>query len=159
MKMLQNSIVEPRPTSALLAEKERIWRVRLPEEFKQFIMLYNGGTPYEDTFFCKDDGREYAIERFLCILKDFRTNPFGCYDIDVIDAQIGERLTDNGDLIGVDLLPIASTYSDFLCLDFRKDRTNPTVCIWSREESGDFAPVTYYVANGFTEFIRMLSAK
>ena len=53
MKMLPNSIVEPRPTPAFLAEKERKWRVRLPEEFKQFMMLYNGGTPCEDTFFAR----------------------------------------------------------------------------------------------------------
>lgn len=89
----------------------------------------------------------------MCILDDIENNSKGNYDIDVVFSQIGERLTDNEDLLGAEVLPIASVFGgDFVCLDFRTDKNNPSVCVWSHEESGDFKPVTYNVADNLTEF-------
>ncbi len=54
-------------------------------------------------------------------------------------------------------MPISSVFAgDFVCLDFRIDKNNPSVCIWSYEESGEFEPVTYNVADSFTEFLEIL---
>ena len=72
-------------------------------------------------------------------------------------SQIGERLTDNEDLIGVEVLPIAELFAgDYVCLDYRKSKEKPSICVWSHEESEDFAPVTYKVADTFSEFVEML---
>lgn len=93
----------------------------------------------------------------MCILDDIENNSKGNYDIDVVFSQIGERLTDNEDLLGAEVLPIASVFGgDFVCLDFRTDKNNPSVCLWSHEESGDFKPVTYNVADNLTEFLKIL---
>lgn len=43
-----------------------------------------------------------------------------------------------------------------LCLDYRKSKEKPSICVWSHEESEDFAPVTYKVADTFSEFVEML---
>ncbi|WP_243459708.1 SMI1/KNR4 family protein [Metabacillus bambusae] len=63
-------------------------------------------------------------------------------------------MTDIEDLIGADILPIAVLFAgDFVCLDFRDDREKPKVVIWNHEESAELKPITYFVANTFSEFI------
>jgi SMI1-KNR4 cell-wall len=119
------------------------------------VKLYNGIEVEEATFECNNRG--YTIERFLCILDDIENNPKGIYDIDVVFSQIGERLTENEDLIGAEVLPIASVFAgDFVCLDFRHNKANPFVCVWSHEESGEFEPITFKVADDFDECLKIL---
>lgn len=155
MTIQNNTIILPTPSDELLEEKERKWRLVLPIDYKEFIQKYNGSIPNERTFLCNN--HNYAITRFLCILKNIQESSFGWYDIGVVESQIGERLTDNEDLIGVEVLPIAELYAgDYVCLDYRENIKNPSVCVWSHEESGDFDPVTYEVANTFSDFLDML---
>ncbi len=111
-------------------------------------MKYNGGIPNEKSFECNK--HNYAITRFLCILRNVQEDSKGGYDISVVESQIGERLTDNEDLIGVEVLPIAEVFAgDYLCLDYRADKTEPSICVWSHEESEDFTPITYKVADTY----------
>lgn len=102
MTIQDNTIIHPMPTDELLAEKERKWRLVLPVDYRNFIVNYNGGTPKEKTFECNK--HNYAVTRFLCILKQVQETQNGWYDIGVVEAQIGERLTNNEDLIGVEIL-------------------------------------------------------
>jgi SMI1-KNR4 cell-wall len=155
MKMKHDTIVRPLPSEELIKKHEKFWRLTLPEPFVNFVKLYNGIEVEEAIFECNNRG--YAIERFLCILDDIENNPKGIYDIDVVFSQIGERLTENEDLIGAEVLPIASVFAgDFVCLDFRNNKANPSVCVWSHEESGEFEPITFKVADDFDEFLKVL---
>ena len=155
MRIIQDAIVKPLPSETLIEKHESFWRLTLPESFLNFVKTYNGAEVREAVFECGN--RSYAIERFLCILDDIENNPEGIYDIDVILSQIGERLTHNGDLLGAEVLPIASIFAwDFVCLDFRINSTNPSVCVWSHEESGEFEPVFYNVTDSFNEFLKLL---
>ena len=155
MTIQDDSIVYPLPNIELLAEKEKKWRLVLPNDYREFIMQYNGGKPNQNSFECNQ--HSYTITRFLCILKNIQDTRSGWYDISVVESQIGERLTDNEDLVGIEVLPIAELFAgDYVCLDFRKQEDMPCVCVWSHEESGDFEPVTYKVASTFSEFIQML---
>ena len=157
MTIQHNSIITPKPTPALLEEMEEYWDITLPQDYRNFIMEYNGGVPIEYAFFLSD-GRERDVNRFLCVLDEPDDHPDGWYDINVVESPISWRLTSNPDLVGMDLLPIADLFfGNYLCLDFRKDRANPTVCIWEHEESDDYSPVTYPVADNFTEFLGMLT--
>ena len=114
-------------------------------------MTFNGGNPVRADFSCRE--RTYHIEYFLCVSGD----PLLWRDISVAETQYGERLTANEDLVGVELLPIAKlTGDDLLCLDFRKPKTEPPVCVWSYDESGEFDPVTYEAAKSFEDFISRL---
>ena len=139
MQIDKSTLVHPLPTDELFKRKEKFWRVKLPNDFINFLKENNGG------------------ERFLCLLKTPCDNTFGMYDIDVTLTQLEERLTDNEDLIGVDILPIAVLFAgDFICLDFREDIENPNVVVWNHEESAELEPITYFVANTFSEFISKL---
>lgn len=147
--------VLPLPTDKDIAKEEKYWRVKLPSSYRQFLQTYNGGVPVERSFLHK--GHAYAIDRFLSVLSDYKTNRLGYYDIGVVLTQVGSRLTDNGDLIGAEKLPIAALFAgDLLCLDFKKHPQNPSVCIWFHEESGESDPVTEKVADSFDAFVNML---
>lgn len=149
------SIIYPLPTDELFKRKAKYWRVELPLDYVKFIKENNGARTNYGAFKC--NGREYAIDRFLCLLNAPRENVLGMYGIDVTLTQLEDRLTDSEDLIGVDILPIAVLFAgDFVCLDFRKDRTTPTVCVWDNEKSAELEPITYFVADTFSEFISMV---
>lgn len=155
MKIEKETIIYPLPSDELFERKEKFWRVTLPKDFVDFMKENNGGRPVDGVFVCKN--HEYVIDRFLCFLKNPRENELGMYDMDVTLSQLEDRLTDNEDLIGADILPIAVLFAgDFVCLDFRKDRKQPNVVVWNHEESGELEPVTYYVASTFSEFITMV---
>ena len=79
MKILNDSVVEPRPSDELMRKEEKVWRVILPKEYRDFILDNNGGIPYEKSFRC--NGHEYAVDRFLCILDSSEQNKFDSYDI------------------------------------------------------------------------------
>lgn len=73
------------------------------------------------------------------------------------DGNIVNNGGNNEDLVGVEILPIAELFAgDYVCLDYRKNKEKPSICVWSHEESEDFAPVTYKAADTFSEFIEML---
>ena len=155
MRLFEESIVYPKPDAKILNEFEKLCKLKLPEDYKCFITNYNGAEPVEKYF--EYNHGDHVVTRFLCILENPNASPDGWYDICVIESQIGERLTDNEDLIGIEVLPIAELFAgDYLCLDFREDKENPSVCVWDHEESDDFEPVTYKVADSFTEFVKML---
>lgn len=155
MTIQKNTIIQPTPSNDLLLKKEKKWRIILPEDYREFIISNNGGVPNQKSF--ETDKRIYVITRFLCILSDVSDTSGGWYDISVVESQIGERLTDNENLVGVEVLPIAELFSgDYVCLDYRKNKSKPCICVWNHEKSCEFNPVTYKVANTFTEFVKTL---
>lgn len=84
-------------------------------------------------------------------------NDLGEYDIDVTLTRIEERLTDNADLVGVDLLPIAILFAgDYLCLDYRESKDIPKLCVWNHEESRELGPVVYFAVSSFEDLINNL---
>ena len=155
MELDVNTIVSPLPSDELLDVVERSLRVSFPEPFREFIKKNNGVVPITNVF--SHNQHQYVIERFLCLLEDSESDELnGWYDIEVTIAQIGERLTDNEDLIGMNVVPIAVLFAgDFVCLDFRETE-DPTVVVWYHEESGEFSPVTKTVAQNISEFFGML---
>ncbi len=51
MDMKENSIINPLPTDELLDEKERKWRITLPQSYKTFIKQNSGGRPFRKPIF------------------------------------------------------------------------------------------------------------
>lgn len=152
MEIVEGSIIFPLPMDELFERKENFWRVKLPRDFVDFMKENNGSRPVDAGFTCNN--HEYAIDRFLCFLKTPRENELGMYEIDVTWTQLEDRLTANEDLIGVDILPIIVLFAgDFVCLDYRGNRKNPGIVVWDHEKSTELAPVTYFVANTFSDFI------
>lgn len=149
------SIIYPLPTDALLQEREVAWRVKLPDDYKEFIKRKNGFRPSKNLFSLTN--RSFLIERFLSILENTKDNPLGMYDIDVVMSQLDERLFVHEDILGFELIPIVALYGgDFLCLNYLEDTENPSICIWYHEESYELEPAIELVAINFTEFLVML---
>ncbi len=133
-------------TETELSQRERMWRQTLPGDYRSYLLITNGGIPQKRCFLYNE--HEYLIVRFLGILENSDV------DIDVVLSQIEDRLTDNEDLVGCELLPIAELYAgDYVCIDFRGD---PNICVWSHEESQELDPVTYPIADSFSKFLDML---
>jgi len=155
MYQQNQSIIYPLPTDALLQEREVAWRVKLPDDYKQFIKRKNGFRPSKNLFSLTN--RSFLIERFLSILENTKDNPLGMYDIDVVMSQLDERLFVHEDILGFELIPIVALYGgDFLCLNYLEDTENPSICIWYHEESYELEPAIELVAINFTEFLVML---
>ena len=155
MTQKEQAMIYPLPTDALLQEREVAWRVKLPDDYKEFIMRKNGFRPSKNLFFLTN--RSFLIERFLCILENTKDNPLGMYDIDVVMSQLDERLFIHEDILGFELIPIVALYGgDFLCLNYLEDAENPSICIWYHEESYELEPAIELVAINFTEFLVML---
>ena len=155
MYQQNQSIIYPLPTDALLQEREVAWRVKLPDDYKEFIMRKNGFRPSKNLFSLTN--RSFLIERFLCILENTKDNPLGMYDIDVVMSQLDERLFVHEDILGFELIPIAALFGgDFVCLNYVEDTENPSICIWYHEESYELEPAIELVAINFTEFLVML---
>ena len=68
MYQQNQSIIYPLPTDKLLQESEVAWRVKLPDDYKKFIMRNNGFRPSKNLFSLRN--RSFLIERFLCILEN-----------------------------------------------------------------------------------------
>ena len=155
MPQQDQSVIYPLPTDALLQEREVAWKVRLPDDYKNFIMRKNGFRPSKNLFSLKN--RSFLIERFLCVLENTKDNPLGIYDIDVVMSQLDERLFVHEDILGFELVPISALFGgDFVCLNYIEDPKNPSMCIWYHEESYELEPAIEFVANNFTEFLAML---
>ena len=155
MYQQNQSIIYPLPTDTILQEREVAWRVKLPDDYKEFIMRKNGFRPSKNLFSLTN--RSFLIERFLSILENTKDNPLGMYDIDVVMSQLDERLFVHEDILGFELIPIVALYGgDFLCLNYLEDTENPSICIWYHEESYELEPAIELVAINFTEFLVML---
>lgn len=155
MTQEDQSMIYPLPTNVLLQEREVAWRVKLPDDYKEFIKNENGLIPSKRYFHFGNN--EKVVERFLCVLEITKDNPLGRYDIDVVMSQLDERLFVHEDILGFELIPIATLFGgDFVCLNYVEDSENPSICIWYHEKSYELELAVEFVANNFAEFLDML---
>lgn len=141
--------------SERIKKVEEYSNIKFPSSYIGFIQNYNAGVPVTNEF--EFDNHLYAVERFLGFVNDYKTSVLGEYDVAVVLSQIDTRLTDNPDLVDDEVIPIAMLFAgDYVCLDFRNNRTTPEVCIWYHEESEEFFPVTSKIAESFEEFVETL---
>ena len=149
------SIIYPLPTDALLQEREVAWRVKLPDDYKEFIKKENGVIPSKRYFHFENN--EKVIDRFLAILAISGEKTEEDYDIGVVSTQLEGRIVFDEDNVGMQLIPIAVLFGgDFVCLNYVEDSEKPSICIWYHEESYELEPAIEFLANNFTEFLAML---
>ena len=155
MPQQDQSVIYPLPTDALLQEREVAWKVRLPEDYKEFIKNENGLIPSKRYFHFGNN--EKVIEHFLAILAISGEKAEEAYDIGVVSTQLEGRIVFDEDYVGMQLIPIAALFGgDFVCLNYIEDPENPSMCIWYHEESYELEPAIEFVADSFTEFLAML---
>lgn len=155
MNFKKESILKP-PSDKRINEFELFHKIKLPEGYVSFIKGSNGASPIELTVKVNDQDR--LIEKFLCLLDDASSEEIlGQYEISVVIAQIEDRLTNDEEQIGTNIIPFAILFGgDFLCMDFRVNDTNPTIILWDHEESDELDPVTYNVADSIDSFLKTI---
>ena len=152
---VEQEIISPMPTDALLQEREVAWKVRLPDDYKEFIKKENGLIPPKRYFHFGNN--EKVIDRFLAILAVSGEKAEEAYDIGVVSTQLEGRIVFDEDYVGLQLIPIAALFGgDFVCLNYIEDPENPSICIWYPEESYELELAIEFLANNFTEFLAML---
>ena len=155
MTQKEQAIISPMPTDALLHEREVAWRVKLPDDYKEFIKKENGIIPSKRYFHFGNN--EKVIDRFLAILAISGEKAEEAYDIGVVSTQLEGRIVFDEDNVGMQLIPIAALFGgDFVCLNYVEDSEKPSICIWYHEESYELEPAIEFLANNFTEFLAML---
>ena len=155
MYQQDQSIIYPLPTDSLLQEREVAWRVKLLDDYKEFIKKENGVIPSKRYFHFENN--EKVIDRFLAILAISGEKTEEDYDIGVVSTQLEGRIVFDEDNVGMQLIPIAALFGgDFVCLNYVEDSENPSICIWYHEESYELEPAIEFLANNFTEFLAML---
>lgn len=149
----------PIPTDELIQKFEKYYRIKFPEGYIGFLKQYNGAVPENGEFSFAN--HEYYVERFLCLLEnDIRDEmeDVSWSEIRVTITELDERLIDDEDLVGMNIIPVAVLFAgDYVCLDYRDNTIEPSVCIWHHEESEEFAPATEKVANDFNSFLEMFA--
>ena len=155
MKINKDSIVFPLPTDQLIDSFENFWKVKFPEDYRDFLKKYNGAVPETNVFTFKR--RKYLVEQFLRLMeKSARNDENGEYDRGVVLTAKGELMNDEEDIFGTDIVPIASlSGDDYVCLDYHKKK--PSVVIWYGGESEEFHPVLRKIANSFSDFLNMIN--
>ena len=149
MTQEDQSMIYPLPTNVLLQERDVAWRVKLPDDYKEFIKNENGLIPSKRYFHFGNN--EKVIDRFLAILAISGEKAEEVYDIGVVSTQLEGRIVFDEDYVGMQLIPIAALFAgDFVCLNFTEDPDNPSMCIWYHEESYELEPAVEFVANNFT---------
>ena len=155
MTQKEQAIIFPMPTDALLHEREVAWRVKLPDDYKEFIKKENRLIPSKRYFHFGNN--EKVIEHFLAILAISGEKAEEAYDIGVVSTQLEGRIVFDEDYVGMQLIPIAALFGgDFVCLNYIENPENPSICIWYHEESYELEPAIEFLANNFTEFLAML---
>ncbi len=156
MEIKSDTTLTP-PTVDRIKRFEKMYRVKLPIDYVEFLGRGNGGVPIENIF--DADRRERVLESFLCLLDDPQNDSAnGWRDITVVLSQIDERLIDDENLVGMNVIPIAVLFGgDFLCLDFRFSPDAPAIAVWDHERSDEFSPHLEVVADSFSEFTANLT--
>ena len=90
MYQQNQSIIYPLPTDALLQEREVAWRVKLPDDYKEFIKKENGVIPSKRYFHFEHN--EKVIDHFLAILAISGEKTEEDYDIGVVSTQLEGRI-------------------------------------------------------------------
>ena len=155
MTQKEQVIISYMPTDALLHEREVAWRVKLPDDYKEFIKKENGLIPTKRYFHFGHN--EKVIDRFLAILAISGEKAEEAYDIGVVSTQLEGRIIFDEDYVGLQLIPIAALFGgDFVCLNYIEDPENPSICIWYHAESYYLGAAVEVVANSFSVFLDML---
>lgn len=134
---------EYRVSMEAIRRVEEYWNVTLPADFVDCVLLHNGGHPSWDVFEVPGNRRVFG---YLC---DFHAES-SSYVLDTYE-DMRDRLLDG-------VFPIADDpFGNVICLDYRGDRTNPSVLFWDHEVAFDDPEAALtYVATSSTEFLGML---
>src|SRR6187455_704978 len=76
--------------------------VSFPADYLEFIRAHNGGVPARPFFELGTNTK--VVERFLSFVPDYKHDPLGMYDVEVVWSQVEDRLPEG-------VAPIAALFA------------------------------------------------
>lgn len=148
--MIETKIkIEEIVTDEVLAYREKNWRRKLPDSFKNFMKNNNGGIPDKKIMILD----KWEIEKFLCIVPKISESKNGQFDISAVITKYDEFMVLNGDTLGYDLIPFAQLNHDsLLCLCYIEKE--PSIVVWQLEGSKQFQPNYIKAYDSFDDFLK-----
>lgn len=150
---IEMSNIGKKLTEKQLEKFEQKLMIKIPKDFKAFFLKYNGGFPYPDSFYCKNDiGQGINIIDNEESIDDFGVLKF--LSLEEIEFEIKLSYFKNKDF-----LPIARDTSNasYVCI-FVKGNRYGEIIFWAlggqvteNEDSN-----LYYLTDNFEEFISQL---
>jgi SMI1-KNR4 cell-wall len=146
----------PPPSKQYIDGMEKWYRIKLPKDYLTFIRQDNGGRPHNRCFDTQNNAK--VIDRFMPIMDDPNSHPFGYCEVGVVWSQISDRMGNGPDDYGSKMLPIVGLeFGDYVCFDWRRSPKEPEVVLWDHEQSRPRkAPHIEIIAKSFTEFLGKL---
>lgn len=136
-----------------LSAIERRFEIRLPSDYRAFLVRYNGGEPETPFYPCEEDESEgIFIEQFLSV-----SPPSDLMD-EIDDFESTLELLQGGFGLPESLVPVARGESeDVICLAVSGEDCG-TVYLWYLVEGGFDESHLTPLATSFVEFVRRLEA-
>ncbi len=139
-------------TDEMLIATEKELGYRLPDSYKEFMKIRNGGKPVKDFFVSEKDRYCVQLGMFFSISEDKQNSIFGEFSNEFW-YEIWRYPCD----IGVIIADTISAGHEMIYLDYREcgKSGEPKVCICLQES--DFE--TIHLANNFDEFVNNLKSE
>ena len=131
-----------------LLSLEQIWEFKLPKNYREFFLKFNGGTPIQNNFSFKEKNNGSIIHHF-----------FGLFPIKYINILYYLEMYKNR--VPSNTFPIASDVCGNLILISVKNADRGKIYFWDHEmeadngETPDYSNLTL-IADSFDEFINGL---
>ena len=123
----------------IIESVEHRLQITLPEDYKQFVLKYDGGYPHPNHFTL--DGNVEIFNNLLSLDENECGN-------------IYEVLEDLQDRIGDQLIPFAEDgFGNLLCFDYSADKT---IVFWDHEKNYDDFKESTFVCSSFSSLIENL---
>ena len=114
-------------------------QITLPDDYKQFVLKYDGGYPSPNHF--KVDGKVEIFNNLISLDENEYDN-------------IYEILEDLQDRLSDQLIPFAEDgFGNLLCFDFSADKT---IVFWDHEKNYDDFKETTFICSSFSSLIENL---
>jgi len=138
--------------SKVLDALEQSWAMKLPKDYRDFLLEYNGGSPDKTLFHFIN----YNNKRDSSLINEF----FGIYKSHV--NNLLQNIKDIGDRYPLDSFPIADDqFGNRICL-IVKGKNRGKVYFWDHELEVEIKETDnpycnmFFIANSFNDFLNML---
>ena len=123
----------------IIESVEHRLQITLPEDYKQFVLKYDGGYPNPNHF--KVGGKLEIFNNLISLDENE-------------DNNIYEILEDLQDRIGAQLIPFAEDgFGNLLCFDYSADKS---IVFWNHEKNYDDFKEATFVCSSFSSLIESL---
>ncbi|GIN66296.1 hypothetical protein J41TS2_17170 [Bacillus sonorensis] len=144
---------EKKHTEGEIEELEKKYRVKLPNDYKQFLLKYGASMICDDGVFYKSLEQDTWSEDEFQVVEFF----YGLEETD-LDLDIQDKINTYAERFPEGIIPIASSpFGNEICLQTKSDGFGK-IYFWDHEyrsSEGDF----FLIANSFADFIKSLVKK